>query len=137
MRGKVYAPPVSWKYDRITPAYAGKSGQKRFFRGGCLGSPPPMRGKVSNRGAKNRRGGDHPRLCGEKDNFSRNDILGIGSPPPMRGKVIVPLRDLADLRITPAYAGKSRLDRSGHLQLQDHPRLCGEKPTPRMQFRKI
>ena len=34
-------------------------------------------------------------------------IVASGSPPPMRGKVNEQLEDLAEDRITPAYAGKS------------------------------
>ena len=30
-------------------------------------------------------------------------------------------------RITPAYAGKSIPTTAGHIQMEDHPRLCGEK----------
>lgn len=29
--------------------------------------------------------------------------------------------------VSPAYAGKSRIKRSLHLALRDHPRMCGEK----------
>ena len=32
-------------------------------------------------------------------------------------------------RITPAYAGKSRLHRRSSANPEDHPRLCGEKAT--------
>ena len=66
MRGKVIVDPVAETTSRITPAYAGKSfayaeafavaedhprlcGEKAVFRFSveiCLGSPPPMRGKV-------------------------------------------------------------------------------------------
>ena len=33
--------------------------------------------------------------------------------------------------ITPAYAGKSKLVDVGKDVLEDHPRLCGEKPAVR------
>ena len=70
---------------------------------------------------------DHPRLCGEK-----NDVLGdvrevSGSPPPMRGKVTVSDRKDRAFRITPAYAGKRNALCEALPQLEDHPRLCGEK----------
>ena len=45
----------------------------------------------------------------------------------MRGKVIIPLCNLADLRITPAYAGKRMRTTWRTINTQDHPRLCGEK----------
>ena len=45
----------------------------------------------------------------------------------MRGKVGVHQIGLKDLRITPAYAGKSlSLTRPG-VHIWDHPRVCGEK----------
>ena len=106
MRGKVAADLVTVHFDRITPAYAGKSFHFFGSRCGCR---------------------DHPRLCGEKIFIPRKSGKTMGSPPPMRGKGCSHDAGVIDPRITPAYAGKSRgLYRwcSGH---QDHPRLCGEK----------
>ena len=45
----------------------------------------------------------------------------------MRGKDTVPEQDIVDARITPAYAGKSRLRSKVERNNWDHPRLCGEK----------
>ena len=45
----------------------------------------------------------------------------------MRGKVITATAKGYALRITPAYAGKSIIKCIAELNLQDHPRLCGEK----------
>ena len=45
----------------------------------------------------------------------------------MRGKGIELITELDNLRITPAYAGKSCLHISQIIHFQDHPRLCGEK----------
>ena len=71
---------------------------------------------------------DHPRLCGEKSPYLAQAPITEGSPPPMRGKVNSqmaggqsllgsppPMRGKDEfhmknddeLRITPAYAGKS------------------------------
>ena len=88
MRGKDSSPRVVVARVRITPAYAGKSCCRiSFFL----------------------RIGDHPRLCGEKLVMTSFNALFRGSPPPMRGKgyqcIIFPVSQ----RITPAYAGKSRL----------------------------
>ena len=92
-----------------------------------LGSPPPMRGKVTNsienifdcRITPAYAGKriivfvdtvyqrDHPRLCGEKVFDFATGARIAGSPPPMRGKVYDwDIKTLAD-GITPAYAGKS------------------------------
>ena len=70
---------------------------------------------------------DHPRLCGEKLEYSKKQHEERGSPPPMRGKVESYFDKIYTTRITPAYAGKrSRFLR--HLaKRKDHPRLCGEK----------
>ena len=45
----------------------------------------------------------------------------------MRGKVELCVRGFDRLGITPAYAGKSFPAHSHPKQIQDHPRLCGEK----------
>ena len=45
----------------------------------------------------------------------------------MRGKERRKLKEDSEVRITPAYAGKSPSTRSAGRCMQDHPRLCGEK----------
>ena len=90
----------------ITPAYAGKS-----FKGECSGSDKR----------------DHPRLCGEMfSNFLLNYSF-VGSRLRMRGKDSVALFVFCFVRITPAYAGKRDSDDNINSELEDHPRLCGEK----------
>ena len=111
---------------RITPAYAGKSyvtvyngnaywdhprlcGEKSssiYFLISVRGSPPPMRGKVTEAGTVTKEDRitpayagksnviastfgtiqDHPRLCGEKLPHDFSVHAFSGSPPPMRGK---------------------------------------------------
>ena len=133
--------------ERITPACAGKS----LRRGICCvrrrGSPPRVRGKVLASGggmaedritpacAGKRIGktlafpllGDHPRVCGEKENGRRKRAHNVGSPPRVRGKDLpeVMVRDAKT--ITPACAGKRRSQPDGQRRAQDHPRVCGEK----------
>ena len=112
-----------------------------------LGSPPPMRGKVTflidtvfparitpAYAGKSERifrkeicSRDHPRLCGEKPSKHTCFPRCLGSPPPMRGKVRLFRGKGLLLRITPAYAGKSPAAFSLPHDGQDHPRLCGEK----------
>ena len=139
---------------RITPAYAGKRlktqsqaacmrdhprlcGEKLNFpstRSITSGSPPPMRGKVTEAEtvtkedritpayagkspagfSQYRDHWDHPRLCGEKSDRSATCFFKSGSPPPMRGKVRHAVKKVVVLGITPAYAGKSRSSNSGH-----------------------
>ena len=86
MRGKVSILQNQNQIFRITPAYAGKSA---IFQINVLHFQ------------------DHPRLCGEKRTCAECRQPQLGSPPPMRGKVNEQLEDLAEDRITPAYAGKS------------------------------
>ena len=86
MRGKVFIMLARLYFLRITPAYAGKSGD-------LVGVPDLSQ--------------DHPRLCGEKVSHSIPSCSFIGSPPPMRGKDPVKLFPDVCTRITPAYAGKS------------------------------
>ena len=167
MRGKVSEKAASISVKRITPAYAGKRlytkrlqpetgdhprlcGEKSSveYPARCEeGSPPPMRGKVRVGEAYSRAyritpayagkssivspssavDWDHPRLCGEKENNYRLIVSVKGSPPPMRGKACHKRKFRRGIRITPAYAGKSRYFVSGRRDRRDHPRLCGEK----------
>ena len=50
---------------------------------------------------------DHPRLCGEKLAGFQGRHQTKGSPPPMRGKAKTKAELQNEIRITPAYAGKS------------------------------
>ena len=47
----------------------------------------------------------------------------------MRGKAKKVYPKDSEIRITPAYAGKSLFTFRKVMRLQDHPRLCGEKHT--------
>ena len=106
MRGKGRRNGRAFPGNGITPAYAGKSGFRRFSSG-------PRR--------------DHPRVCGEK-NVSKDALfLSVGSPPRMRGKGVPTQPERTAPGITPAYAGKSPGSCRYHLELRDHPRVCGEK----------
>ena len=106
MRGKVASQYEGTRLVRITPAYAGKSVAFSF----CLLLVQ-----------------DHPRLCGEKLDYVLTVINFQGSPPPMRGKATGGNNHSWFVRITPAYAGKSRKNQFDVVPDQDHPRLCGEK----------
>ena len=106
MRGKESSSEAHYYDNRITPAYAGKS--DLMYGDYVVGK-------------------DHPRVCGEKPMSHRPFVRPIGSPPRMRGKDINIKSRATQMRITPAYAGKSyRLAKRGNI-FQDHPRVCGEK----------
>lgn len=106
MRGKEGAVLVQLCKDRITPACAGKRTRPQLY---AIASK------------------DHPRVCGEKKVMRGAKDKRMGSPPHVRGKVGRTLYLVAGERITPAYAGKSFLQRTAQCRCQDHPRVCGEK----------
>ena len=147
MRGKDRGREVLHRHGKITPAYAGKSGHKRRLQSdrwdhprvcgekflpspklmASLGSPPHMRGKVTQWLAGIRIVGitpayagksrsvswtptvvrDHPRVCGEKFQSPATACNRLGSPPRMRGKDQSEFSYPPGCGITPAYAGKS------------------------------
>ncbi len=75
---------------RITPAYAGKTKKRQTSEA---------------------RSKDHPRLCG-KDFFTTNSLsLSSGSPPLMRERQETDCLFEQKARITPAYAGKTEVQR--------------------------
>ena len=165
MRGKEPTDDIVISPVRITPAYAGKSRRSSRYRsvnedhprvcgekslllsrmGREWGSPPRMRGKVSNRiesaakrwitpayAGKSLVNGlcsalyqDHPRVCGEKESARPAKPAVWGSPPRMRGKGMVKTRDTPQYGITPAYAGKSFAFRQW--------RECSQGSPPRMR----
>ena len=106
MRGKATVKEKSNETKGITPAYAGKSDVLRFH-------------KVFWQ--------DHPRVCGEKCWQCWMRFITQGSPPRMRGKGYHEETKISNIRITPAYAGKSFPASSVSLMSWDHPRVCGEK----------
>ena len=106
MRGKALHAVENAINLRITPAYAGKS--------------IPRNSAVFDIE-------DHPRLCGEKYLMANEFMRRSGSPPPMRGKAFWGIHVVPCQGITPAYAGKSWIPITQFLNIQDHPRLCGEK----------
>ena len=108
MRGKDVKQAVKLMMARITPAYAGKRPRT------------PLAGSSSR---------DHPRVCGEKTNVTKNPFSATGSPPRMRGKVYQDVRGRLDEGITPAYAGKSLRAFLNYSFFWDHPRVCGEKSS--------
>ena len=108
MRGKVPLRHAGHRAGQITPACAGKSYSTTGFSSTT---------------------GDHPRVCGEKGCCPLLEVHAEGSPPRVRGKVCPNQIRLKDLRITPAYAGKSHYDLYRFFFTWDHPRVCGEKKS--------
>ena len=112
----------------------------------CPGSPPRMRGKLSENNGYCRitritpaDAGktmwikpaspfvrDHPRGCGENVAGAEPQRLTAGSPPRMRGKLMILTATNARSRITPADAGKTLKEQVSWTMFRDHPRGCGE-----------
>ena len=78
----------------------------------CFGTPDPR---------------EHPRMRGEKVNFTTDDMTWTGSPPHTRGKEDELARADRGVGITPAYAGKSIRRQLPKSAAWDHPRIRGEK----------
>ena len=53
----------------------------------------------------------------------------MGSPPRVRGKVDANQDGKYLTRITPACAGKRQVFLTARILVEDHPRVCGEKPV--------
>ena len=113
MRGKVQLQPGQPAALGITPACAGK-------RATPSKNPHP--------------GGDHPRVCGEKQLGKNATDYTLGSPPRVRGKVSVDEVNVFHGGITPACAGKRSSLFFTPLCCRDHPRVCGEKLTDYQLF---
>lgn len=109
MRGKVEGVTPQQIADRITPAHAGKSKRQ-------LENLPDL--------------WDHPRVCGEKADWTNSDVVEWGSPPRMRGKDVRQELQHSGRGITLAYAGKSAGRAATPTRCRDHPRACGEKCPP-------
>ena len=86
VRGKQGACINQRRYQRITPAGAGKTYYRRMVQ---------------------LRLQDHPRRCGENDSLKKHIAEIAGSPPQVRGKPSLLTYPRSRRRITPAGAGKT------------------------------
>ena len=104
-------------------------GKEKDWRGngGHFGITPACAGKRPRSSKQCFRYRDHPRVCGEKLPLSLKKLGESGSPPRVRGKGGQVLQGNRRAGITPACAGKRNplLRHVGNMQ--DHPRVCGEK----------
>ena len=122
---------MNYAYKEDHPRVCGEKTFVLEIKSYRVGSPPRMRGKGKIDGLliallgitpayAGKRGGvapcytkswDHPRVCGEKDQFVNDCVRLLGSPPRMRGKAARVFVFPVTMGITPAYAGK-RLNKS-------------------------
>ena len=105
-RGKVHVDFFGFLCRGITPAWAGKSAASKLF---C---------QIIK---------DHPRVGGEKSFQTACRVRCLGSPPRGRGKEVADEGIGGIIRITPAWAGKSRVRPYLPPSARDHPRIGGEK----------
>ena len=167
VRGKAAVKGLDTRFLGITPACAGKSTRWRAGRTytkdhprmcgekhqqpkaatAGIGSPPHVRGKVTQHALRTNDGGitpacagkrsfcsvlqaswrDHPRMCGEKKIMRGGKDKRMGSPPHVRGKADLYISSDRQCGITPACAGKRGTLDFWHYADKDHPRMCGEK----------
>ena len=105
MRGKLHRETTWAAAQRITPADAGKTYMQVCIVVRC---------------------GDHPRGCGENLKSRVCPKIRTGSPPRMRGKRMLPQTTAPFHGITPADAGKTKINLGPEGTVKDHPRRCGE-----------
>ena len=135
-RGKETRPDIYRQLSRITPARAGKRLTAQSQTSAMAGSPPHGRGKAAGEGpavcaagitpawARKRArrpswsygGGDHPRMGGEKSPGRALRCCIRGSPPRGRGKEPCFGDCLRFAGITPAWAGKRKIQHRIHSQ---------------------
>ena len=92
----------------------------RWITPACAGNRSSFTVKFSGQG-------DHPRVCGEQCNGSPEGGGAEGSPPRVRGTGRGGAGAPGIVGITPACAGKSSSGSLSSMDIQDHPRVCGEK----------
>ena len=81
----------------------------RNYREAVVGITPAGAGKTLSDVDRDGNKKDHPRRCGENDDFLRRFGGLNGSPPQVRGKLSEAVAVVAVAGITPAGAGKTGL----------------------------
>lgn len=113
-RGKPPVHPALKLSFRITPAYAGKT--RIISRTSAAHS-------------------DHPRIRGENSIRYHPPFDSRESPSHTRGKQARAGKSQPDLRITPAYVGKTSASILPCNLSEDHPRIRGENCMPQLRKR--
>ena len=116
---------IAWDSAHGSPPPARGRCQWDVAFGTMTGSPPPLRGRPMVYAAGLVRSGAPPPARGRRAVSSRRGFL-TGSPPPARGRVWCQQQPAGSERITPACAGKGRLQANSCRASRGHPRLCGE-----------
>ena len=98
---------------------------------GLVGITPACAGKTMDGRYKQRRGRDHPRMCGKDRWYYLAGTAQRGSPPHVRESQLVCCAGHGRIGITPACAGKTSDGRRRRGHRQDHPRMCGKDVSMR------
>ena len=114
--------------DEDHPRVCGEKTRRLWKRRNLSGSPPRVRGKGVSSAINGGISRITPRVCGEKAGARIAAIIRSGSPPRVRGKERKRGGVVAGSGSTPACAGKSYAHDSIYTAIEDHPRVCGEKP---------
>ena len=102
----------------------------------CIGIIPAYAGNTRSVDHAGNKSGDHPRVCGEHF-YSRCHACGArGSSPRMRGTHQIFRHVRGKIGIIPAYAGNTLAYAVVILHRKDHPRVCGEHPSPIIAARR-
>ena len=87
---------------------------------------PAYAGKTTKPGVNVLTAWEHPRVCGENWVPPLAISWGAGTSPRMRGKPPCPLSTATPSRNIPAYAGKTHCVATIGINIEEHPRVCGE-----------
>ena len=125
MRGAREALKRRARRSGITPAYAGSTvpGRRARPRRRII---PAYAGSTWRGRLARRRTRDHPRVCGEHDQWGSLTEHRMGSSPRMRGAQGPKNGRRKPPGIIPAYAGSTPRTSSSASRTGDHPRVCGE-----------
>ena len=99
----------------------------------CLRFIPACAGNAASRRMHCARRSVHPRVCGERRASFSSRTCANGSSPRVRGTLTNEKRLVAGSRFIPACAGNAPCRHSKNALPTVHPRVCGERETPRTQ----
>ena len=105
---------------RGTPWYWSRASCRTRIIPACAGNA----GYVAFRGGER---ADHPRVCGEREEWPAYGPKVFGSSPRVRGTRTGDMEPRGKNRIIPACAGNAPAQRGARRRESDHPRVCGER----------
>ncbi len=128
-------PRACGEHRHVTQSPTSKIGSSPRLRGtredvpryaGILRIIPAPAGNTADRHWTRWQAPDHPRACGEHQDWKCLFGSGFGSSPRLRGTHSRKVGDFQQCRIIPAPAGNTEPASHGGRGLSDHPRACGE-----------